>query len=260
MASETDALLEAGDDALRAADWRTAAQSYRAAVELSEGGEALFGLGIAEWWAGETREALRCWERAYTAFSRLPDRGQAAFTAVYLCLSYRMSLGNDAAARGWLERAASLVEEFDLKAMQGWVFLCRAYVANDGGEPHTAEGHARDALAIANGGGDADLALCATSELGAALVEMGRLDEGVALLDQAMAAALAGEASDLDAVVLISCRTITSCARAADVKRAIQWIRAADDFNQRYGSAHLYTTCRVHQASVLFAVGEWERA
>ena len=98
------------------------------------------------------------------------------------------------------------------------------------------------------------------SELGAALVEIGDVEEGAALLDQAMAAALAGEGGDLDTVVLISCRTITTCSRAADLKRAMQWIRAADDFNRRHGSTHLYTTCRTHYGSVLFAVGDWQQA
>ncbi len=63
-----------------------------------------------------------------------------------------------------------------------------------------------------------------------------------ALLDEAMAAALAGEADSLDAVVLTSCRTITSCGHGGEVPRATQWIRAADDFNRRYGSPHLYAT------------------
>jgi DNA-binding CsgD family transcriptional regulator/tetratricopeptide (TPR) repeat protein len=260
VTGEIDALLEAGGGALKAGDWPGAEESYRAALGQGETGEALFGLGIARWWVGETQESLRLWERAYATFHKSSEPDQAVFTAVYLCLAFRMSLGNDAAARGWLARAASLVEQFELTAMSGWVLLCRAYVANDSRQPHEAEGCARQALGIARQGGDADLALCATSELGAALVEMGEIEKGAALLDQAMAGALAGEGNDLDTVVLISCRTITSCSRAADVKRAIQWIRAADDFHRRYGSTHLYTTCRTHHGSVLFAVGEWERA
>ena len=60
--------------------------------------------------------------------------------------------------------------------------------------------------------------------------------------------------------MLVSCRTITACSRAADIKRAVQWIRAGDDFNRRHGSTHLYTTCRTHYGSVLFAVGDWQQA
>jgi DNA-binding CsgD family transcriptional regulator len=258
--SGVDALVRAGDAALRAGEWAAAEQCYRAVLESVEAGEALFGLGIARWWSGDTDEALRCWERAYAIFRRQSNPGQAVFSAVYLCLAFRMSLGNDAAARGWAARAAGLVEEFALTHMRGWVLLCRAYLANDEAQPHVAERCAREALELARAGGDADLMLCAMCELGAALVEQGNVEEGGALLDQAMAAALAGEGGDLDTVVLISCRTITTCSRAADIKRAVQWIRAADDFNRRYGSTHLYTTCRTHYGSVLFAVGDWQQA
>ena len=107
---------------------------------------------------------------------------------------------------------------------------------------------------------DADLDVCARSELGSVLVELGRTREGAALLDEAMAGALGGEVQNLDAVVLASCRTITSCSRAADVKRATQWIRAATRFNEKYGSPHLYTTCRIHYARVLLLSGQWALA
>ncbi|MGE3289104.1 MAG: hypothetical protein AB7J32_23805, partial [Pseudonocardia sp.] len=75
-----------------------------------------------------------------------------------------------------------------------------------------------------------------------------------------MVGALAGDAECLDSIVLISCRTITSCSRAGDLSRATQWVRAADEFHQRFGSLHLYTTCRTAYGSVLFATGEWELA
>jgi tetratricopeptide (TPR) repeat protein len=255
-----DALMIAGDDALLAGEWAAAERCYRAVLESTEAGHALFRLGIARWWSGDTDEALRSWQRAYRAFRQQADPGQAVISAVYLCLAFRMSLGNDAAARGWAARAAKLVDEFQLTPLRGWVLLCRAYLANDGAQPRVAERWAREALELAGSVGDGDLALCATCELGAALVGLGDLEGGAALLDQAMAAALAGEAGDLDTVVLISCRTITTCSRAADIKRAVQWIRAADEFNRRYGSTHLYTTCRTHYGSFLFAVGDWQQA
>jgi DNA-binding CsgD family transcriptional regulator len=260
MSAGIEVLLEAGDEALGTGEWGAAERCYRTVLESVEAGEALFGLGIARWWSGDTDEALRSWERAYAVFRRQAEPGKAVFSAVYLCLAFRMSLGNDAAARGWAARAGELVEEFELTALRGWVLLCQAYLANDEGRPRLAERWAREALVLARQGGDADLTLCALSELGATLVQLGDETEGAALLDQAMAAALAGEGGDLDTVVLISCRTITMCSRTADIKRAVQWIRAADDFNRRHNSTHLYTTCRTHYGSVLFAVGDWTQA
>jgi DNA-binding CsgD family transcriptional regulator/predicted negative regulator of RcsB-dependent stress response len=253
--------LAAADGALRCGQWQDAADRYLALLGGEhEGGEAHFGLGVARWWLGETEEALRCWERAYVTFEARADHAQAVLAAFYLCLSHRMSLGNDAAANGWLERATALVAEHDVAALAGWVSLARAYSATDDGQPHLAVEHARHALDSADVMDDADLRLCARCELGAALVALGEGEVGTSLLDQAMAAALAGEGSDLDTVVLVGCRTITACSRAADVKRAAQWIRGADDFHRRYGSTHLYTTCRTHHGAVLFAAGDWTRA
>ena len=259
-AADAEALLATAQEAIETGHWSTAKEAFEALLEPEDSGEALFGLGVALWWLGETEPSLRQLERAYAAFRRRPDPEQALVAAFWLCLSYRMSLGNHAASRGWLGRAASLVEEFELGPMSGWVLIARAYVATDTGDPQAGAAHAREARQVAREAGDADMDLCAMSELGAALVEMGRVEEGTALLDEAMAGALAGEGGGLDTIVLISCRTITSCSRGGDLARATQWVRAADEFHSRYGSPHLYTTCRTHYGGILFATGDWEQA
>ena len=69
-----------------------------------------------------------------TRMSRIgadPSRSPAAMAALYLSLSYRMSIGNDAAARGWLGRAARLVKDHQLDDLRGWVLLCSADIAID---------------------------------------------------------------------------------------------------------------------------------
>lgn len=179
-------------------------------------------------------------------FRREGDNESAFFTAMYLCLGYDMTFGNFSASRGWLAKVTRVVD-CGLDALRGWVLLCEAVTLSHE-DPTAAEEKAAEALDLARETSDADLDVCARSELGAALVELGRTSEGAALLDEAMAGALGGEVQNLDAVVLASCRTITSCSRAADVKRATQWIRAATRFNEKYGSPHLYTTCRIHYA------------
>jgi DNA-binding CsgD family transcriptional regulator len=258
--AQTEALLQEAQDAVQAGEWSTAKERFEAALARGEAGEALFGLGIALQWLGDPEAAIRHWEQAYADFRRRRDTEQAVLAAFYLCLGYRMSLGNEAASRGWCERAASLVEDLRASKLNGWVELARAYVADESGRPQEGEFHAREALVIARATADSDLELCTKGELGAALVAIGRVEEGTALLDEAMAAALAGEGHDLDTVVLISCRTVASCDRVGDVRRATQWVGAADEFNRRYGSPHLHTTCRTHYGGILFASGKWAEA
>ncbi len=260
MAGDAEALLREAQEALEAGNWSAARTSFEAALEREELAEALFGLGNALWWLGETEASVQYQARAYASFYRRPDPAQAALTAIYLCLTYRASLGNDAASRGWLGRAARLVEEFELAPLGGWVSLCRAVMANDDDDPATAERWARGAREVARESADGDLELCALSELGAALVGIGRVEAGAALLDEAMAGSLGRETASLDTVVLTSCNTIICCSRAGDFRRARQWIQAADEFNRRYGSPHLYTVCRTHYGSILFATGKWAEA
>jgi DNA-binding CsgD family transcriptional regulator len=255
-----DGGLEAATGALRSADWATATTLFRAIVDAEELGEAWFGLGVASWWQGDVTGSLDCWERAHAAFRRAGDNAQAVIAAFYLCLSYRMSRGNEVAANGWLRQAMALVDEHDLGSVAGWVLLARAYTANDSHDSMAAADLARQSLALAKELGDGDLVVCATCELGYALAALGDLDEGGSLLDQAMAAALGGDRDDLDTVVLVSCRTITACRRAADLKRAAQWISAAESFKRSHGSTHLFTTCKTHHGAVLFAAGDWTRA
>ena len=217
------ALRAAAGEALGAGRWEEARAGFEAALEIEESGEALFGLALALWWLRDPVSSVRFQERAFGLFRRAGNNENAFFTAMYLCLGYDMTFGNFSASRGWLAKARRVVEDCGLDALRGWVLLCEAVTLSHE-DPTAAEEKAREALDVARETSDADLDVCARSELGAALVELGRTREGAALLDEAMAGALSGEMQNLDAVVLASCRTITSCSRAADVKRATQWI------------------------------------
>ncbi len=260
----TAALLVAGQQALVAGEWATARDSFEAALEQEETAEALNGLGSALGWLDETEASLRYRERAYAEFRRRPDPLQAAVIAMQLCSQYAASLGNVAASRGWLGRFERLVEQFELPPMmEAWVLLCRASLASARDDPQAALEYGREALEVAQRVPEApgpNAELCALSEIGAALVETGKVEEGTALLDEAMAASLAGEDQGPDTVRYTCCKTVVACARALEVGRATRWIRAADEFNRSYGSPHVYILCRLHYGAVLLATGQWAGA
>ena len=212
MPSETETLVSAAHEALDSGDWSTARARFEAALEQEQTAEALSGLGDTLGWLGETQDAVRCFERAYAIFYKRPDLAQASVAAISLYLLCRVSLGNVAASRGWLARAVRLADEFDLGPMGGWVVLVRAHDCDD---PVETEALARRAFETGRELGDSDLELCALSQLGVSLVELGRIDAGLSLLDEAMAGSLAGEGGRRDTVVWTSCNMITSCSRAA---------------------------------------------
>jgi ATP/maltotriose-dependent transcriptional regulator MalT len=255
--------MERAAAALAAGEWEKARACFESELADRESPERLAGLGTALWWLGETDAAVTALERAFAGFRYRPDppsASQAARAALMLCLLYGSSLGNLAAAHGWVERLARVVEQHDLVPMRGWLALCRAAHANTTADPADAEAHAGQALEAARLTGDTDLELCALSEVGYALVQVGRVAEGTALLDEAMAGALGGEARELSTVVFAGCRSITSCSRVLEFGRAAQWIHAADRFSRRYGNLHLYTTCRTVYGNLLVCQGRWEEA
>ena len=188
-----EVLLGEARTALDAGDWSAARASFESSLAERETPQALAGSSEALWWLGDTEAAVRYGERAYACFRRRGDIAPAVLAAITLYFHYRMSLGNTAAARGWSGRAARLVEEFELAPFEGWMLLVRAH---DTADPVAAEGWARAARTLARRFDDADLELCALSQLGASLTALGRVEEGGALLDEAMAASLAGEGAD----------------------------------------------------------------
>lgn len=246
--------------ALAAGDWEVARSCFESVLEEHETPEALFGLGASLFWLGETELAVATLQRAYAAFRREGDPASAALCALQLCLIYGGSLGNHVAAAGWTARLAELVEHQGVTPMAGWLALCRAVHAAENMEFAAAEALANEALQNARHSGDRDLELCALGELGASIVLTGRLAQGAALLDEAMAGALAGEGQMLETVVFTGCRSIVACSRSLQIERAVQWIHASDQFTSRYGNMHLYTTCRTHYGSLLLGQGRWEQA
>ena len=251
--------IEAGQEALARGWWEEARAAFERVLHASEpevSAEILSGLAGALWWLGEIREALELWERAYSGFRKRPDPAQAASVAIQLAVLYDANLGNHAAAAGWVARAARLVEEHALEPLRGWVLIARA---TDTADPGQHEALARQAHQLGRDSGDRDVELCALTQIGVALIDQGRITEGITYHDEAMASALAGEGG-LDTVVFTACEMMDSYSRCAQFERMAQWIRAADRFVERYGCPYLNASCRIHYGEMLFATGDWPRA
>ena len=214
-------------------------------------------MGHALWWLGESRFSVRYRERAFVLHRQDGDSIRACRTAVDLSIAYLVNLGNGPAARGWLAKAARVVESVEPNPMQGWLWLMEGFLSN---EPVQAIELFRRALDFARRTDDVDLELVALSDLGVALVTSGKIESGMALLDEAMAGTLAGEYQRMDTVVFTTCNMLAACSLVGDVPRSVQWCQAADDFMEQYGSPFMFATCRAHFGGVLVERGQWQRA
>lgn len=249
-------LLADAGQALAGGDWAAARDGFAAALEIAESAEALAGLGEALWWLGEVPAAVEHGERAYAAYRRRGAEAAAADVALWLALRHYTNFGNEAVASGWLARARTLVEEYGIEALRGWVLLYEAETVG----LEEGEALARQALDLALKQEDRSLELCALSEIGAKLIAQGNISKGMRLVDEAMAASLAGESDAPFAAVYANCKTLASCTSSAAFERAVQWIRAADQFVRRFGCPFMSARCRTMYGAVLTAVGDWVQA
>jgi DNA-binding CsgD family transcriptional regulator len=250
------AQVGAGFQAMATGDWRGARDAFSAVLAVADVPEALFGLANALFWLGDLAGTIANCEKAYAGFRRRGDPMFAAGAALALVGYNKGYLGNTAAARGWLSRAARIIEN-EAPELRGELLGATAYVTED---PVESEALARQAAEIGRANGHSDLELMAMHAVGQALVQQGRTEEGMALLDEAMAGVIGGEYGDPLTAAQMSCMTMVVCGSCFDLERATQWVQSLQGFIERYGCPFLYAECRTYYGRVLFENGDWGAA
>jgi ATP/maltotriose-dependent transcriptional regulator MalT len=251
--------LQTGSDLLQAGRWAEARAAFESQLSDQPSGETLSGLAQARWWLGDILESTAYHRRAYAAFRREGNPVAAAMEAFSLSMNYKCCLGNDAAANGWVARAETIVEEHDLPLLRGWLWSFKAYLELEHDLDRSYQFH-KMALDCARALGDRDLELVSLTMLGEVLALRGRFDEGLNLIDEAMAGISAHEYSQFMTVAIVCCGMLLACKVACDFQRTVQWCRIADEFSQTYGCPYMFGECRTTYGSVLVAAGDWDEA
>ncbi|HMB68066.1 MAG TPA: protein kinase, partial [bacterium] len=172
-------------------------------------------------WLSEAKEATQARERAHAAYAKAGQNASAARVALLL-VADRLVRGEGAVAGGWLKRAERLLENEPECAEHGWLLRRQSMSALGAYDFATALERNDRCRAIADRFRDADLQTVALHDRGQILVARGDVEEGRALIDEAMAAAMSGEVT-AHTVGLLFCRTLSVCDALADFNRAREW-------------------------------------
>jgi DNA-binding NarL/FixJ family response regulator len=256
-AAQTDEKLARGHEALASGDWTAARDAFAGSLAAGDAPEALDGLGRALWWLRDEHGAVVHRERAYAGFRRDGELARAARIALWLSREHALAFGNDAVAAGWLARAERLLRDVAPGSEQGWLDLARSEQTRDRAESTEL---ASRALGVAVESRDTDLELRALAQLGLAQVELGAVQEGLAHLDEAMAAVTSGEQTSLETFADVCCTLMIACERAGDADRPQQWSRVLEEFVRRYDHVTLLAFCRTCCADVFAANGRIDAA
>jgi DNA-binding NarL/FixJ family response regulator len=168
--------------------------------------------------------------------------------------------GAAAVANGWLARAHRLVDGLEPQAAHGWLAFFEGYVATMRGEAELAGELGARAAELGRQLEVPDLEMLGLALEGSTLVTRGRTDEGMRCLDEATAAAVAGDATLPVSGAWACCFLVSSCLTVRDLERAAEWCDRIAAFAERYGSRYLLAFCRAEYGTVYLWRGDWERA
>ncbi len=253
--------IDAGRAALVAGDWEAARAAFQASVDATPTAAGFEGVGVACRWLGEQEAAMRALRRAYRLHRQAGDARAAARVALQLCLGECYFHADVAVGLGWVERAERLLEGMEPGVEQGWLTLLRGHLALQvDRDPARSREYATAARTIGHDCGVLDVEMMALALEGLTYVCEGEVEEGMRRLDEATAAAVAGELEDLDAISSCCCYLIDACKRVRDFERAAQWCDHVKGFCEQWSDRLTFAACRAHYADILIWRGDWSAA
>jgi DNA-binding CsgD family transcriptional regulator len=253
--------VAAGRAALDAGAWHEAQRAFERQLAVEETPEALEGLGLAAWWLNLAEVVFDSRERAFRGYRQRGDQKSAARIAVWLAWDSAAFRSEEGVAKGWLQRAARLLEGQPASSEHAFLAARAAVFALlDDGDPDAADTLALEAIRVGQSIGAIDYEMVGRSLHGFALITTGRVREGLRELDEVSAAIVAGELTDRLLIALAGCYLIGACDRARDHARAAQWCDRIKEHSSKWGLKPLFAVCRTQYASVCMWRGSWDEA
>jgi tetratricopeptide (TPR) repeat protein len=252
--------LRAGLQAVERCDWHEAFAALSAADATGALAPAhLESLAEVAWWVGKSDECIRARERAYAEYLERDDLHHAAAVAIAVAEDYFHKLARSV-AHGWLQRAERLLNGLPESIEHGWMARTQAMLAlEEDRNLDKAWTLAERALEIARRLGGRDLQTLALQDCGRILVSKGSVAEGMAAIDEAMAAATSGKLGPRT-TGRIFCNMMSTCEQLADYRRAGEWNEAARQWCEPHAQSGYPGICRVHRAELLRLRGSWPEA
>lgn len=209
---------------------------------------------------GRDDEAVTGLERAHHLYLELDETPRAVHCAIWICLNLvtRREVGP---ASGWLGRAQRLLDrEAGESAARGYLLLPVVFQHEAAGDFAAATGIAAEAAAIGERFGDRDLFALAVQAQGYMSIKAGRVQDGLALLDEGMVAVTAEQLSPI-VTGIVYCGVILACQDVYEVGRAREWTVALARWWEQQPDLVAFTgRCMVHRAEIMQLDGAWPEA
>jgi DNA-binding NarL/FixJ family response regulator len=253
--------VEAAREAYATRAWAQAhAQLSRADAAEQLGVDDLERLAASAYLIGRSEDAYDAWTRAHSAWCQLGDVARATRNAFWIAFGLGNS-GELARCGGWIDRAQRQLDDAGLDCVEhGYLHYLTSMKAIFEGDVEVAASGFDTAMSTADRFGAVELATLARIGAGRSLVYAGRIDDGLALLDEAMVSVGADEVSPI-AVGDAYCTVIEGVSELFDLRRAQEWTAALSRWCDSQPELVLYRgNCLVHRAELMLLHGAWSDA
>lgn len=252
------ARLDSARQAFAAGEWRRAYETLKVCREARAlQADDAWKLSLAAFLIGERDDFVAAAAAAHQAWIDSGDAGAASHCAFWVGLHFG-ERGELAQATGWFGRAARVIEDLPHGREHGYLLLPQARRKLGGGDAEAAANLAEQAISVGRQHADPDLVTLAMSVRGHAFLRLNRIDEGLALFDEAMVGVTSDELSP-HVTGLVYCSVISACREVWSLRRAEEWTEALARWSAKQPSMIAYTgECRVFRAEILRIRGRWQ--
>ena len=256
-----DEIVAAGRAAYDRRLWRDAYEHLQRADEQAPlDAEDLERLAMAAYAINLDTEPSRAWTRAHHAWVKRGETRRAARSA-FQNASVLFSRGEMAPALGWVARGRRIVDEIEDEGPEhGWLVLMTALPHMFASEDAVALPLVTRANAIAERFDDMGLITQTRQVLGHTLIQLGRISEGLTLVDEAMVAVTSG---DVDPMLtgIAYCQLIQTCQNIFDLRRAREWTESLRRWCESQPDlVPIQGDCLVYRSEMCRQLGAWPDA
>ena len=253
--------LERGRSAYREGAWQKAFDLLSAADrEQALSADDLERLARAAYMLGRDDDYVASLERAIPSLVDAGDVPRAVRCAFWIGHSF-LFRGEKTRGAGWFARAQRMLDGVAEDCVEhGYLRIPLWLEQMARGDFESGYATSLAAAKIAERFGDADLVWLARDEQARALLGLGRVREGLRLVDETLIAASAGE---LSAIVtgIVYCNTIAFCRAHYELRHVRDWVGALTSWCEGQPEMIAHNgLCLVHRAEIMLLRGDWESA
>ncbi|MFB3739927.1 MAG: hypothetical protein ACE14W_13305, partial [Candidatus Velamenicoccus archaeovorus] len=254
-----DTDLDEARSAVAGRSWPRAYERFAvAATERPLGPEDLEAFARAAYWTGRAAESITLREGAYAGYVERGDDPRAALCALTLHRQHASML-QDSLAAAWLRRAERLLADGRGTEAHGFLAIGHADAARALGDFTKALALVERARDIAERTAERDLAAWAQMRRGMFLADQGRVERGLALMEEVAAGAAGGELGTFTTGAVFA-NMVSLCRDLAEYRRGSQWCDVALRWCERQAIVGFPGIFRTHRAEVMRMRGRLDDA